>query len=158
MAEYRASIEIDAPPEQVFEFLVTDDGLTSWMGQWASLDARKGGRFAVDIAGYPVRGAFLEIDRPRRVTISWGFAGSSDMPPGSSTVSFELVAIPAGTRVDVAHTNLPEARVAGHRSGWGHFLARFVRAAQGEHLPPDTWKPTDDIDDSEGTSHAQLRS
>jgi len=72
MTEHRTSIDIDASPELVFEFLVTDTRMTSWMGQWASLDPVPGGEFAVDIVGYPARGMFLEVDPPRRVTVSWG--------------------------------------------------------------------------------------
>jgi uncharacterized protein YndB with AHSA1/START domain len=68
MAEHRTSIDIEATPELVFEFLVTGEGMTSWMGQWASLDPVPGGLFTVDIAGYPVRGMFLEVDPPRRFT------------------------------------------------------------------------------------------
>jgi uncharacterized protein YndB with AHSA1/START domain len=79
MAEHRSSIDIDAAPERVFEFLVTNEGMTSWMGQWASLEPVPGGQFAVDIAGYPVRGIFLEVDPPRRITVSWGFAGSESV-------------------------------------------------------------------------------
>lgn len=142
MTEHRTSIDIDASPELVFEFLVTDTGMTSWMGQWASLDPVPGGQFAVDIAGYPARGMFLEVDPPRRVTVSWGFAGNESLPPGSSTVSFELTPISAGTRVEVVHTDLPESEVPGHIEGWNHFLPRLTRAAAGEQLPPDTWKPT----------------
>lgn len=142
MTEHRSSIDIDATPEVVFEFLVTDQGMTSWMGQWASLDPVPGGKFEVDIAGYPARGMFLEVDPPRRVTVSWGFAGHEELPPGSSTVSFELTPIKAGTRVEVVHTDLPETEVAGHLTGWEHFLRRLVRAVAGEQLPPDTWKPT----------------
>jgi uncharacterized protein YndB with AHSA1/START domain len=139
--EHRTSIDIDAPPELVFEFLVTDAGMTSWMGQWASLDPVPGGQFAVDIAGYPARGTFLEVDPPRRVTVSWGFAGSEALPSGSSTVSFELTPISTGTRVEVLHTDLPAEQVPGHVEGWGHFLPRLARAAAGEQLPPDTWTP-----------------
>lgn len=141
MAEHRSSIDIDAAPERVFEFLVTEQGLTSWMGQWASLDPVPGGRFAVDIAGYPARGTFLEVDPPRRVTVTWGFAGHETLPPGTSTVSFELTPIRSGTRVEVVHSDLPEAEVPGHREGWNHFMPRLLRAAAGEHLLPDTWKP-----------------
>ncbi|MGH3494372.1 MAG: SRPBCC family protein [Sciscionella sp.] len=141
MAEHRTSIDIDATPEAVFDFLVTDTGMTSWMGQWASLDPVPGGQFAVDIAGYPARGVFLEVDPPRRVTVSWGFAGSETLPPGSSTVSFELMPISAGTRVEVVHTDLPEGDVPGHVAGWRPCLPRLARAATGEQLPPDTWKP-----------------
>ena len=57
-------------------------------------------------------------------------------------VSFELTPISAGTRVDVVHTDLPSSEVPGHATGWEHFLPRLARAAAGEHLPPDTWKPT----------------
>ena len=141
MAEHRTSIDIDAAPEVVFEFLVTDAGVTSWMGQWASLDPVPGGQFAVDIAGYPARGVFLEVDPPRRVTVSWGFAGHESLPPGSSTVSFELTPLSVGTRVEVVHTDLPEDEVPGHGAGWDHFLPRLARAAAGEHLPADDWRP-----------------
>jgi len=84
---------------------------------------------------------FLEVDPPRRVTVSWGFAGSEVLPPGSSTVSFELTPISAGTRVEVVHAALPPAEVPGHAEGWSHFLPRLARAAAGKQLPPDTWKP-----------------
>jgi uncharacterized protein YndB with AHSA1/START domain len=141
MTEHRTSIDIEAAPELVFEFLVTDTGMTSWMGQWASLDPVAGGQFAVDVAGHPIRGMFLEVDPPRRVTVSWGFAGSDSLPPGASTVSFELTPIRAGTRVEVVHTDLPADHVPGHVEGWGHFLPRLARATAGEQLPPDPWQP-----------------
>lgn len=141
MTEHRTSIDIHAAPELVFEFLVTDTGMTLWMGQWASLDPVPGGTFAVDIAGYPAWGEFLEVDPPRRVTVSWGFAGSEVLPPGSSTVSFELTPINAGTRVEVIHTDLPAHDMHGHIEGWSHFLPRLARAVAGGQLPPDTWQP-----------------
>lgn len=144
MAEVRTSIDIDAPPETVFGFLVSDAGMTAWMGQWASLEPVRGGAFAVDIAGYPVRGSFLVVDPPRRVTFSWGFAGSESLPPGASTVAVELTAIETGTRVEVVHTGLPET--SGHAEGWAHFLPRLARAAAGEHLPPDPWIPRQTTD------------
>lgn len=142
MAEYRSTIDIEAPPEAVFPFLMTEAGMTAWMGQWACLDSVPGGSFAVDIAGYPARGSFLEVDPPRRVMVSWGFVGNESLPPGASTVSFELTATETGTRLEVVHTDLPDVDVAGHAEGWAHFLPRLSRAAAGEQLPPDTWKPT----------------
>jgi uncharacterized protein YndB with AHSA1/START domain len=142
MTEYRTSIDIQAAPETVFEFLVTEKGMTAWMGQWAFLDPVAGGQFAVDIAGYPVRGSFLEIDPPRRMTVSWGFAGNESLPPGASTVSFELIPISTGTRVELVHTDLPDSDVPGHRDGWANFLPRLAQAAVGGHLAADTWRPT----------------
>jgi uncharacterized protein YndB with AHSA1/START domain len=141
MSEHRSSIDIDAAPETVYQFLVTEQGLTTWMGQWASLNPVPGGRFEVNIAGHPVRGSFLEVDPPRRVTVSWGYVGHDTLPIGASTVSFELTPIDTGTRVEVVHTDLPETGVAGHADGWSHFLPRLSQAAEGHQPPPDTWEP-----------------
>ncbi|CAM5363648.1 SRPBCC family protein [Leifsonia shinshuensis] len=141
MAEHVSSVDITAPPETVFAYLVTPAGLTAWMGQYAVLDPRPGGEFTADIAGSPIRGEFLEVDEPHRVVISWGVAGSSDLPPGASTVTFTLTPLGSGTRVQVRHTDLPEPRVAGHRAGWAHFLPRLAVAASGGDPGADDWRP-----------------
>jgi uncharacterized protein YndB with AHSA1/START domain len=141
MAEHRSSIDSDAAPETVFEFLVTEQGMTSWMGTRASLEPVPGGRFAVDIAGFRARGSFLEVDPPRKVTVTWGFVESEELPPGTSTVSFELTRTAQGTRVDVVHTDLPDGELRGHAEGWTHFLARLTLAATDRTPPEDTWTP-----------------
>lgn len=143
MAEYATSIEIDAPPAVVYDYLVTSEGMATWMGTNAALDPRPGGAFSVDVAGYPVRGTYLQVDRPRRVVVSWGFAGNPDLPPGASTVAFTLTEIERGTRVDLLHSNLPEPELAGHADGWSHFLPRLRVAAPGGKPGPDDWQPLD---------------
>ena len=102
----------------MFEYLTTNEGMTAWMGQYADLDPSPGGRFAVDIAGYPVRGEYLVVEPCKRVVVSWGFAGNDDLPAGASTVEFLLTPITGGTRVDLHHTDLPEPEVRGHAHGW----------------------------------------
>ena len=83
MAEFQDSIEIEAPPQAVFEYLTTNEGMTAWMGQYADLDPTPGGQFAVDIAGYPVRGEYLVVEPFQRVVVSWGFAGGDELPAGA---------------------------------------------------------------------------
>lgn len=144
MAEYATSIDIDAPPAAVFDYLTTDAGMTAWMGEHADLDPRPGGSFAVDIAGYPIRGRFLEVERPIRVVVSWGIRGSTDLPAGASTVEFRLTETERGTRVDLTHSDLPETELAGHADGWEHFLPRLQIAAPGGDAGPDHWRPIDD--------------
>lgn len=141
MAEFRDSIDIAAAPEAVFDFLITNAGMTAWMGQHADLDPRPGGRFSVDIAGHPVRGKYLEIKRPFRVVVTWGFAGSEDLPAGASTVSFTLVAINDGTRVELVHSDLPDSEIRGHADGWEHFLSRLRVAGPGHDAGRDDWQP-----------------
>lgn len=141
MAEFATSIDIDAPPESVFEFLTTEAGMTAWMGQHAELDPRAGGRFAVDVAGHPIRGEYLVVDPPHRVVLSWGIAGTDDLPPGSSTVEFRLTGTGRGTRVDLLHRDLPDSKTLGHTDGWEHFLPRLRCAAEGDPPSVDHWQP-----------------
>lgn len=111
------------------------------MGQHAALDPRPGGEFAVDIAGHAIRGRYLEVERPRRVVVAWGVAGSDDLPPGASTVEFRLTPTAGGTRVDLVHRGLPDARLEGHADGWTHFLSRLRVVAQGGDAGRDDWVP-----------------
>lgn len=144
MAEYATSIEIEAEPGVVFDYLVTEAGMTAWMGQHAALDARPGGGFAVDIAGHAIRGHYLEVERPHRVVVTWGVAGSADLPPGASTVEFILTPTTRGTRVELTHAGLPGVQLAGHADGWAHFLARLRITAPGGDAGDDDWKPIED--------------
>lgn len=141
MAEFATSIEIDARPDDVFDFLVTADGMTAWMGDWAALDPTTGGEFAVNVAGAAIRGRYLEVARPHRVVFSWGMTGSTELPPGASTVAFELTEIATGTRVDLRHTDLPEPQLPGHADGWANFLPRLAVAGSGRDPGPDSWTP-----------------
>ncbi len=141
MAEHTTSIEINADPEKVFTYLVTPEGLTTWMGQRAVLQPRPNGIFEVDIAGSPIRGKFLEVDAPHRMVVSWGIAGSDDFPPGTSTVAFTLTPTTNGTRVDLVHSGLPKEMLDGHEGGWRHFLPRLLIASEDGDPGFDTWVP-----------------
>jgi uncharacterized protein YndB with AHSA1/START domain len=132
--DYSTSIDIEAPPEVVYECLVTPEGMLSWMGQHADLHAEPGGRFHVDIEGAAVRGEFVEVDPPHRVVVTWGMAGSDDLPPGSSRVEFTLTATEGGTHLELRHTGLPDRRADGHARGWTRYLAALQGSAQHRRL------------------------
>jgi uncharacterized protein YndB with AHSA1/START domain len=136
-----ASVHIDAPPERVYEYFTRPEAIISWMGEYALLEAEPGGQFVLDIKGAPVRGRFLELDPPRRLLISWGYAGSGHLPPGASTVEVRLTADRGGTRVELQHRDLPPDERPGHASGWTHYLARLEIAAPGGDPGPDPGMP-----------------
>jgi uncharacterized protein YndB with AHSA1/START domain len=129
MAEFTTSIDIEAPPEIVFDHLVTEEGLLAWMGHTAELDATPGGTFAVDIDGNPIRGEFLVVDPHHTVVVSWGLLGSDILPLAKFRVDFRLTHIAAGTRLDLSHTDLPEDQVPPHAEGWPHFLAILAQSS-----------------------------
>ena len=137
MAEYSTTIEIDAPPEIVFAYLVKPERMVAWMGERADLEPVPGGQFAVDVTGRPFRGKYLELDPPHRVVVSWGLAGSEAFPPGTSHVEFILSPTRGGTRLKLVHSNLPDAHARTHGLGWTHYLARLQQAAVGADLGMD---------------------
>ncbi|HEX6522806.1 MAG TPA: SRPBCC domain-containing protein [Streptosporangiaceae bacterium] len=130
-----ATVHIDAPPERVWEYFTKPGALLEWMGEYAILEPEPGGEFTVNVKGAPVRGRFLHLDPPRRLLISWGYAGSDRLPPGASTVEIRLTPDGAGTRVDLEHRELPPAEEPGHVIGWAHYLARLTAAAVGDAGP-----------------------
>jgi uncharacterized protein YndB with AHSA1/START domain len=141
MADFSTSIDIAAPPEVVFAYLVDAERLVRWMGERAELDPRPGGGFAVDINGVPVRGAYLEVDPPHRVVITWGMAGSGELPPGASRVELTLTATGEGTALHLRHSGLPDPRARTHAAGWANYLGRLRVAAAGGAPGVDAWRP-----------------
>lgn len=136
-----ATVYIDAPPERVFEHITRPEAIVTWMGEHARLELEPGGRFEVDIEDVSVRGRVLDIDPPHRLVVSWGYAGSASLPPGTSTVEIRLTAIGAGTRVDLEHRDLPAPQLRAHVIGWMHYLDRLQRAATGHNPGPDPGMP-----------------
>jgi uncharacterized protein YndB with AHSA1/START domain len=126
-----ASVLVEAQPEAVYEYFTRADAMVLWMGQYASLEARPGGEFAVDINGTPVRGRYLELEPPGRLLISWGFAGSDSLPAGASILEVLLTAQDGGTRVEIIHRGLPPAEVANHSRGWQRYLGRLATRTAG---------------------------
>lgn len=127
-----ATVEIAVGPERVFRALASEE-ITQWWGsddlyrttQWVG-DVRPGGTWrttGVSATGEPfaVGGEFLEVDAPRRLVMTWvpDWDGSN-----VTTVSYELQAIPGGTRLTVRHTDFG-ARVDScnsHARGWERVL------------------------------------
>jgi len=124
-----ASVWIEASPEQVFPFFTDPVRLTQWLGHAAQVDPVAGGRFAVDISHRLVRGSYLEVSPPHRVVFSWGDAGSSALPPGSSRVEVDLEAAGSRTLVTLRHHGLSGEVRADHARGWPLKLQELVAAS-----------------------------
>jgi len=136
---FETGIDLPATVEEVFRHLTDPAAMIRWMGQHATLHPAPGGVFEVDINGVPVRGRYLEVSPPHRVVVTWGVAGSTDLPPGATQVEFTLTPTSTGTHLHLIHRSLPASQAPMHAAGWAHFLDRLATATAGTDPGPDPW-------------------
>jgi uncharacterized protein YndB with AHSA1/START domain len=138
---YERTLAIDASPETVWEFLVDPEKLMRWKGINADLETQPGGTFRCEvIPGHIARGEYVEVDKPNKLVFTWGWDGSEDVPPGSSTIEIELASDGDGTSLRFVHKDLPNAEaIASHAHGWDHYLPRLETAAGGGDPGEDPW-------------------
>jgi uncharacterized protein YndB with AHSA1/START domain len=122
---------IAATPDEVFTYLTDPEKYTRWKGERAELDPRPGGLYRVRIGPDAVAlGEYVEVEPPSRVVFTWGWEGSGDVPPGSTTVEITLRRDGDGTLLRLRHTGLPsDADADLHREGWEMYVGRLVAVA-----------------------------
>lgn len=133
---------IAARPETVFSFFTDRDKWLSWMGADGTFSFEPGGAYRTRVNGDNVaEGRFIEIDPPKRVVFTWGWAGGAmSVPPGSTTVEITLEPVAEGTLLRLVHRDLPSAEAAAaHQEGWTHYTDRLATVAAGGDPGPDDW-------------------
>jgi uncharacterized protein YndB with AHSA1/START domain len=134
----RLEQRIGAPPSAVFRYLTEPALWRRWQGESADLDPRPGGQFVVRMAeGKVVEGEYVAVEPDRRIVVTWGWRDHPRMPPGTSTVEFELVPDGTGTLVRLTHSGLPADDIPIHRAGWEAFVPRLAVAAAGGDPGPN---------------------
>lgn len=132
---------IAARPSIVFDALTTPEGMTSWWGPdegpvlFAAADAKVGGRFQVrfrklDGSEHECSGEFLEIERQRRIVMSWQWTSGGE--PGErgrvSRLELHLRPIDTGTELTLIHAALRDEESArSHNWGWDGALSKLAR-------------------------------
>ncbi len=129
---------VGAAADVVFDFLVDPEKMLRWMGTEVEIDPRPGGAFWVNVTGQDVAsGSYLEVDPPNRVVFTWGWEGSTDVPPASSTVTITLTPDGDATIVELRHDGLPAGPDDDHNEGWTRYLDRLSAVAEGRDPGPD---------------------
>jgi uncharacterized protein YndB with AHSA1/START domain len=129
------TVRISAPPETVWTFWTEPSRLIEWWATDAEVVAEPGGLFRVVVeGGHAMRGAFIELDPPRRLVFTFGWeadAPAGPLPPGSTRVEVTLTPDEGGTLLVLRHFDMPAIHVPDHQHGWGHFVGdRLVTAAR----------------------------
>ena len=128
--------EIAARPEIVFDALIDPESLKTWIGPddgpvlVAESDGRVGGKFRLrfrmlDGTEHEATGEYLEVDRPRKLAMTWQWQNHEDRT--ISRIDVTLRAIPTGTELTFTHSGLPsEDERDGHRKGWNGALDKLA--------------------------------
>ncbi len=118
---------IRARRDIVFKYFTDSERWAAWWGQGSSIDPRPGGKVFIR---YPnaieAGGEVVEIDPPKRIVFTFGFASGQPIPVGGSRVTITLEDDPAGTCLTLHH-EFAEAAVRDHHvQGWRYQLAVFA--------------------------------
>lgn len=133
-------IFIECRPETLFSFFTDPGKLVRWMGRHVLLDPSIGGKYRIDINGSDVAmGEYKELVPYEKIVMTWGWEKSKLVPPGSSTVEFQLKPQDNGTLLTLTHTGLPASEVASHVQGWTHYMDRIRTLGQGQDPGVDPW-------------------
>src|SRR5215475_9586586 len=92
------TLELNHPPERVWQALTTPEGLGTWFGNSAEVDMRVGGQVKLTWEGG--HSATLTVERleaPRVFGYTWGLYGLPDDDPRRTYVEFTLEPSDAGT-------------------------------------------------------------
>lgn len=127
-----SEIQVNAPPESVFQALVDPKLVVKWWGgagvyrctEFHS-DLRIGGKWkcsGVDGSGrsFEVAGEYLEIDRPQLLVCTWKASWTGDV---KTTIRWELEPADNGTLVRIQHSGFTvHPELAQSYRGWPRML------------------------------------
>ena len=142
-----ASRVIAAPPDSVYAALVDPQALTAWLppdgmsGRFERFDARPGGSYRLVLTyadassargkatadSDVVEARFVELVPGLRVVQAVDFVSDDPAYAGTMTVTWELTAVDAGTRVDVRAEDVPAGiSPEDHAAGLASSLANLA--------------------------------
>ncbi len=127
------SVEIDAPPDRVFEALIIPQQLERWIASRARVEPRVGGVYDI---GWELSGTvkILELEPGARLVYSW--AAYQDEP--ETVVTWTLEGSGGKTRLTIVQSGFdPDIPLDGLYTGWLHYLQRIKSLVE----YGDDWQP-----------------
>ena len=138
---FDTTVFIPLDPYAVYDLVTQPERLRRWKTVASRIDLQVGGEYRWTITpGHSAAGNVVDLIPGKKVTLSWGWEGQSDLPPGASIVTITLEGVTGGTNLRLVHDGLNAEQAAGHAQGWDHYLARLVAySATGQDVA-DPWK------------------
>jgi len=112
MKEIKKYYKIKATPDEVYAALTNPFSIELWTGEPAEMSTNPGEEFS--IFGGDISGRNLQFDPGKKIIQEWYF-GDQEEP---SVVTITLKADKYATKVQLHHTNIPDAAWDDMNEGW----------------------------------------
>ena len=137
---YDKTVILPVDPNTAFDLITQPERLRRWKTVAARVDLRLGGEYRWTITpGYSAMGTITQLEPGKCLVYTWGWDGSTDLPPGASKVTITLEPVSGGTSVRLVHEGLTAEQEVGHAEGWDHYLDRLVQYASTGDAGADPW-------------------
>ncbi len=137
---YDKTVILPVDAETAFALITQPERLRRWSAVAARIDLRLGGEYRWTVApGNSAMGTIVQLESGKCVEYTFGWDGSSDLPPGASKVTLTLEPVAGGTSVRLVHEGLTPEQEVGHAEGWNHYLARLVQFTTTGDAGTDPW-------------------
>jgi uncharacterized protein YndB with AHSA1/START domain len=125
--EARASVDIAAPPGEVFASLIEPAQLDRWIAEHAEVEPHVGGRYDFGWDHGPVK--ILELEPDKVLAYSWRHSWEDQEGPDATVVRWELDGSQGHTHLTIVHSGFGGTgrRTDGYQLGWMEFLASLKR-------------------------------
>jgi uncharacterized protein YndB with AHSA1/START domain len=129
---------VSVAPEEVFAYFTDAGKWLAWQGTEAEIELEPGGLWRVNVTGDGfASGRVLEVVENKRIVFTWGWEQGPPVPPGSTTVTIELVPEESGTLIRLTHEGVPPDQIEIHRHGWELYMPRLAAVSDGRDPGPN---------------------
>jgi activator of HSP90 ATPase len=120
----KVSATIPATPQEIYSAWLSTKGHSAMTGSVSKATARVGSSFSA-WDGY-IEGKNLELTPPSRIVQAWR---TSDFPEDTPDSRLEIVLaeVRAGTRITLAHSDIPAGQGKGYKQGWIDFYFKPMK-------------------------------
>ncbi|MGH3459574.1 TIGR03086 family metal-binding protein [Aeromicrobium sp.] len=137
---YTKTTLLPCTPDEAFALITEPERLRRWQTVSAFVDLRAGGSYRWSVTpGHVAVGTYREVEPGHRIVFGWGWEGSSDLPPDTSTVTITVEPAEGGSRITLEHAGLTAEQAVAHAEGWDHYFDRLETAAVKGDAGPDEW-------------------
>ncbi len=125
MAEsFKISITLPATPKQLYKAWLSGKEHTAFTGESANVEPKVEGHFTA--FGDYIKGKNIELVPNEKIVQAWR---TTEFPEGSedSILELTLKEVKGGTRLSLAHSNIPNRQGESYKDGWKKFYFKPMK-------------------------------